>query len=134
MVIVELRQKAVEVLLAFTAGAHQTTLLTYLIQRDLFPSIMKVYKHTSAFVVFLFVPEANRDVTTLVHPRLRFGAIHRPTLHPSRPPRQLQQIRVPEPLPTPPQRLRQRGDDTKDHTVCRRYVPEAEGPVCRRPG
>ncbi|KEZ45446.1 Uncharacterized protein SAPIO_CDS1754 [Scedosporium apiospermum] len=37
----ELRQKAVEVLLAFTAGAHQTTLLTYLIQRDLFPSIMK---------------------------------------------------------------------------------------------
>lgn len=39
---VELRHKAVEVLLAFTAGAWQTTLLTYLIQRDLFPSIMKV--------------------------------------------------------------------------------------------
>ncbi|PKS10903.1 hypothetical protein jhhlp_002661 [Lomentospora prolificans] len=37
----ELRQKAVEVLLAFTSGAHQTTLLTYLIQRDLFPSVMK---------------------------------------------------------------------------------------------
>lgn len=40
--LVELRHKAVEVLLAFTAGAWKTTLLTYLIQRDLFPSIMKV--------------------------------------------------------------------------------------------
>jgi hypothetical protein len=39
---VDVRHKAIEVLLAFTAGAHQTTLLTYLIQRDLFPSIMKV--------------------------------------------------------------------------------------------
>lgn len=29
-------------LLAVTAGAYQTTLLTYLIQRDLFPSVMKV--------------------------------------------------------------------------------------------
>lgn len=41
-VTVELRHKAIEVVLAFTAGAFQTTLLTYLIQRDLFPSIMKV--------------------------------------------------------------------------------------------
>ncbi|KAM4059271.1 UPF0588 membrane protein C20F10.02c [Hirsutella rhossiliensis] len=37
----DLRHKAVEVLLAVTAGAYQTTLLTYLIQRDLFPSVMK---------------------------------------------------------------------------------------------
>ncbi|KAK5997348.1 Armadillo-like helical domain-containing 3-like protein [Cladobotryum mycophilum] len=37
----DLRHKAVEVLLAITAGAYQTTLLTYMIQRDLFPSIMK---------------------------------------------------------------------------------------------
>ncbi|KFA67086.1 hypothetical protein S40285_03016 [Stachybotrys chlorohalonatus IBT 40285] len=35
------RHKAVEVLLAMTAGAYQTTLLTYMIQRDLFPSVMK---------------------------------------------------------------------------------------------
>lgn len=39
---VNLRHKAVEVLLAVTAGAYQTTLLTYLVQRDLFPSVMKV--------------------------------------------------------------------------------------------
>lgn len=38
----ETRYKAIEVLLAVTAGAYQTTLLTYLIQRDLFPSVMKV--------------------------------------------------------------------------------------------
>ncbi|KAF5715795.1 UPF0588 membrane protein [Fusarium mundagurra] len=37
----QLRYKAVEVLLAVTAGAYQTTLLTYLIQRDLFPAVMK---------------------------------------------------------------------------------------------
>lgn len=38
----ELRQKAVEVALAVTSGAYQTSLLTYLIQRDMFPSVMKV--------------------------------------------------------------------------------------------
>ncbi|TDZ24839.1 UPF0588 membrane protein [Colletotrichum orbiculare MAFF 240422] len=37
----ELRQKAVEVVLAVTAGAYQTSLLTYFIQRDLFPAVMK---------------------------------------------------------------------------------------------
>jgi hypothetical protein len=36
-----LRIKAVDVLLAVTAGAYQTSLLTYLIQRDLFPSLIK---------------------------------------------------------------------------------------------
>jgi hypothetical protein len=39
---VALRAKAIDVLLAITAGAYQTSLLTYLIQRDLFPSVMKV--------------------------------------------------------------------------------------------
>lgn len=38
---VELREKAVEVALAVTSGAYQTSLLTYFIQRDLFPSVMK---------------------------------------------------------------------------------------------
>lgn len=52
-VAVELRHKAVEVVLAFTAGAFQTTLLTYLIQRDLFPSIMKVR----------FPTDTNRDTS-----------------------------------------------------------------------
>ncbi|POS70049.1 hypothetical protein DHEL01_v211557 [Diaporthe helianthi] len=37
----ELRQKAVEVALAVTSGAYQTSLLTYLIQRDMFPSLTK---------------------------------------------------------------------------------------------
>ncbi|UNI19775.1 hypothetical protein JDV02_005932 [Purpureocillium takamizusanense] len=37
----ELRHRAIEVILAVTAGAYQTTLLTYMIQRDLFPSVMK---------------------------------------------------------------------------------------------
>ncbi|KAI1434953.1 hypothetical protein GGR50DRAFT_356600 [Xylaria sp. CBS 124048] len=37
----EIRQRAVEVVLSITSGAYQTTLLTYFIQRDLFPAIMK---------------------------------------------------------------------------------------------
>ncbi|OAA33702.1 hypothetical protein AAL_01167 [Moelleriella libera RCEF 2490] len=35
------RHQAVNVLLAVTAGAYRTTLLTYMIQRDLFPALMK---------------------------------------------------------------------------------------------
>jgi hypothetical protein len=42
----DVRYKAIEVLLAVTAGAYQTTLLTYLIQRDLFPAVMKVRQPT----------------------------------------------------------------------------------------
>jgi len=42
---VELRRKAVEVALAVTSGAYQTTLLTYFIQRDLFPAVMKVKRY-----------------------------------------------------------------------------------------
>lgn len=38
----ELRQKAVNVALAVAAGAYQTSLLTYFVQRDLFPAVMKV--------------------------------------------------------------------------------------------
>ena len=45
--VVSTRHKAVEVLLAITAGAYQTTLLTYMIQRDLFPSVMKVWTYPS---------------------------------------------------------------------------------------
>ncbi|KAI1179529.1 hypothetical protein F4777DRAFT_434818 [Nemania sp. FL0916] len=37
----EIRQRAVEVVLSITSGAYQTSLLTYFIQRDLFPAIMK---------------------------------------------------------------------------------------------
>lgn len=43
----EIRRKAVEVALAITSGAYQTSLLTYLIQRDMFPSVMKVCMATS---------------------------------------------------------------------------------------
>lgn len=38
---VELRLRAVEVVLSITSGAYQTSLLTYFIHRDLFPAIMK---------------------------------------------------------------------------------------------
>ncbi|GAP92343.1 putative DUF1741-domain-containing protein [Rosellinia necatrix] len=37
----EIRQRAIEVVLSITSGAYQTSLLTYFIQRDLFPAIMK---------------------------------------------------------------------------------------------
>lgn len=37
-----MRQRAVEVVLAITSGAYQTSLLTYFIHRDLFPAIMKL--------------------------------------------------------------------------------------------
>ncbi|KAI0454437.1 hypothetical protein F5B21DRAFT_514707 [Xylaria acuta] len=37
----EIRQQAVEVVLSITSGAYQTSLLTYFIQRDMFPAIMK---------------------------------------------------------------------------------------------
>ncbi|EFQ35310.1 uncharacterized protein GLRG_10454 [Colletotrichum graminicola M1.001] len=42
----DLRQRAVDVVLAVTAGAYQTSLLTYLIQRDLFPAVMKFIQET----------------------------------------------------------------------------------------
>jgi len=38
----DLQQGAVEVALAVTSGAYQTSLLTYFIQRDLFPAIISV--------------------------------------------------------------------------------------------
>ncbi|KAH7367386.1 hypothetical protein B0T11DRAFT_252627 [Plectosphaerella cucumerina] len=45
---VNLRRKAVEVVLAVTAGAYQTSLLTYFIQRDLFPAIMKLIQEADS--------------------------------------------------------------------------------------
>ncbi|EGY22386.1 uncharacterized protein VDAG_03824 [Verticillium dahliae VdLs.17] len=42
----ELRSRAVEVVLSVTAGAYQTSLLTYFIQRDLFPAVMKYIHET----------------------------------------------------------------------------------------
>jgi hypothetical protein len=38
----DLQLRAVEVALAVTSGAYQTSLLTYFIQRDLFPAIINV--------------------------------------------------------------------------------------------
>ncbi|KAG8162500.1 hypothetical protein KVR01_008265 [Diaporthe batatas] len=46
--LMELRQKAVEVALAVTSGAYQTSLLTYLIQRDMFPSLTKLIQDASS--------------------------------------------------------------------------------------
>ncbi|GKT66083.1 DUF1741 domain containing protein [Colletotrichum tofieldiae] len=54
----DLRQKAVEVVLAVTAGAYQTSLLTYFIQRDLFPAVMKVLS-TILSGVIRFIQDAD---------------------------------------------------------------------------
>lgn len=39
---VEIREKATEVALSLVAGAYQTSLVSYLTHRDLFPALMKV--------------------------------------------------------------------------------------------
>ncbi|KAI1084332.1 DUF1741-domain-containing protein [Whalleya microplaca] len=44
----EVRQRAVEVVLSITSGAYQTSLLTYFIQRDLFPAIMKFIQESES--------------------------------------------------------------------------------------
>lgn len=43
----DLQQRAVEVALAVASGAYQTSLLTYFIQRDLFPAIISVGEPTT---------------------------------------------------------------------------------------
>ena len=42
--LVTIRQKAVDVALALTAGAYQTSLVSYFIHKDLFPALTKVSK------------------------------------------------------------------------------------------
>ncbi|KAI1403299.1 DUF1741-domain-containing protein [Hypoxylon fuscum] len=44
----EVRQRAVEVVLSITSGAYQTSLLTYFIQRDLFPAMMKFIQESDS--------------------------------------------------------------------------------------
>ncbi|KAI0006440.1 DUF1741-domain-containing protein [Xylariaceae sp. FL0662B] len=44
----QIRQEAVEVVLSITSGAYQTSLLTYFIQRDLFPAIMKFIQESDS--------------------------------------------------------------------------------------
>ncbi|KAI1472123.1 DUF1741-domain-containing protein [Daldinia caldariorum] len=44
----EVRQKAVNVVLSITSGAYQTSILTYFIQRDLFPAIMKLIQDSES--------------------------------------------------------------------------------------
>lgn len=45
--IVDVRLKAIQVVLSLTAGAYQTSLISYFTHRDLFPALMKV-------IIFLF--------------------------------------------------------------------------------
>lgn len=40
--VVTVRRKAIETALSLTSGAYQTSLVSYLTHRDLFPSLMKV--------------------------------------------------------------------------------------------
>ncbi|KAI6084378.1 DUF1741-domain-containing protein [Hypoxylon rubiginosum] len=44
----DVRERAVEVVLSITSGAYQTSLLTYFIQRDLFPAIMKFIQESDS--------------------------------------------------------------------------------------
>ena len=81
---VEIREKAVEVALAVTSGAYQTTLLTYFIQRDLFPAVMKVRRSS--------LEGKTGALTRAVHPRCRYASQDRGAVHPRRAPRQLQQV------------------------------------------
>jgi hypothetical protein len=50
---VEIRQRAIEVVLSIASGAYQTSLLTYFIQRDLFPAIMKVRRLLNTLVAYV---------------------------------------------------------------------------------
>ncbi|KAL8992387.1 MAG: hypothetical protein Q9188_007600, partial [Gyalolechia gomerana] len=56
---VEIRQKAIEVAIALTAGAYQTSLVSYFNHRDLFPSLMKYVQdidtHIRVFEPFLLL-------------------------------------------------------------------------------
>ena len=49
-----MRTRAIEVILAVTAGAYQTTVLTYFIQRDLFQAIMKIILNSTGAVAPAF--------------------------------------------------------------------------------
>jgi len=82
---VSLRSKSVEVALAVTSGAYQTTLLTYFIQRDLFPAIMKVRRRSRR-------ADRRADLAHLVCTRRRLGLQGDGAVYPRRAPGQLQQV------------------------------------------
>jgi hypothetical protein len=48
---VELRQKAVRTTIAVVAGGYQTALVSYFINRDFFPALMKVQCNAKIFLV-----------------------------------------------------------------------------------
>jgi hypothetical protein len=85
----DLQQRAVEVALAVTSGAYQTSLLTYFIQRDLFLAMINVSKPTQ--VVWSVTGKAD---STVVHAIA--NSIHDTqdniTLHAPWAPSELQQV------------------------------------------
>ena len=52
MGLVEVRNKAIDVALSLTAGAYQTSLVSYFTHRDLFPALMKVLVPSFAVTCF----------------------------------------------------------------------------------
>lgn len=56
--IVDVRLKAIQVVLSLTAGAYQTSLISYFTHRDLFPALVKVFLLLCLFV-FPFVGDAS---------------------------------------------------------------------------
>ena len=77
----DVRQRAVEVVLSITSGAYQTSLLTYFIQRDMFPAIMKVgisfRTRPRAFLancVSQFIQDSD-DPARVTHPFILLGLL-----------------------------------------------------------
>ena len=64
-IIVELRQKAIDVALALTCGAYQTSLVSYFTHPDLFPALMKVrnqYRYTARCLFLICMSYSVRSI------------------------------------------------------------------------
>lgn len=64
----DLQQRAVELALAVSSGAYQTSLLTYFIQRDLFPAIISCIQSQSSL-------ETSGDETRITRPFMLLGLL-----------------------------------------------------------
>ena len=64
----EIRRKAVTVAIALTAGAYQTSLVSYFTHRDLFPALIKVrFLYPMSGLRDIFAPYCISGVSTLNH-------------------------------------------------------------------
>jgi hypothetical protein len=126
---VDVRRRVVELALSVVSGAYQTSLLTYFIQRDLFPAIIKVRQPSLGQLAL-----NTANLGTIVHTRYPSTSRDRRPLHTRRNAGELQQIRVPEPLSAANERLRQRGRNTKGDKRGRLRLSVPKIAVCGSPG